>query len=88
MKGHKLLSDPIVYNLSNSNNPFKSIIVSQNFSTNNINSLNLIKGALSIGRKLPITTTDNIPNETLEEYKFIDLTLLSNSIKELKNLNL
>lgn len=28
-KGHKLLSDPIMYNLENSENPYKSIAVSK-----------------------------------------------------------
>ncbi len=88
LKGHKLLSDPIVYNVENSNNPFKTIIVSQNFTTDNSISLNLIKGALNIGKKLPNISFENIPEETLEEYKFIDLSLLNNSIRELQNLNL
>ena len=88
LKGHKLLSDPIIYNLENSNNPFKSIIVSKDFTAENGISLNLIKGALNIGRKLPEISMENISKENLEEYKFIDLNLLINSIKELKNLNL
>lgn len=88
LKGHKLLSDPIIYNIENSNNPFKTIIVSQDFTTENSISLNLIRGALNIGRKLPDISLENISEETLEEYKFIDLSLLTNSIKELKNLNL
>ncbi|WP_300330144.1 GrdX family protein [Fusobacterium sp.] len=88
LKGHKLLSDPIIYNIENSSNPFKTIIVSQDFTTENNISLNLIRGALNIGKKLPDISIENIPEETLEEYKFIDLSLLTNSIKELKNLNL
>lgn len=88
LKGHKLLSDPIIYNIENSSNPFKTIIVSQDFTTKNNISLNLIRGALNIGKKLPDISIENIPEETLEEYKFIDLSLLTNSIKELKNLNL
>lgn len=88
LKGHKLLSDPIIYNLENINNPFKSIIVSKDFTAENGISLNLIKGALNIGKKLPEISVENISEENLEEYKFIDLNLLINSIKELKNLNL
>lgn len=88
LKGHKLLSDPIIYNIENSNNPFKSIIVSKDFTAENGISLNLIKGALNIGKKLPEISMENISEESLEEYKFIDLNLLINSIKELKNLNL
>lgn len=88
LKGHKLLSDPIIYNLENSNNPFKSIIVSKDFTAENSVSLNLIKGALNICKKLPEIFIKDISEENLEEYKFIDLNLLINSIKELKNLNL
>ncbi|NME36091.1 MULTISPECIES: GrdX family protein [Fusobacterium] len=88
LKGHKLLSDPIISNIENSNNPFKSIIVSKNFTTENLISLNLIKGALNISKKLPNTSIEELSPETIEEYKFIDLSLLINGIKELKNLNL
>ncbi|MCI6153113.1 GrdX family protein [Fusobacterium perfoetens] len=88
LKGHKLLSDPIISNIENSNNPFKSIIVSKNFTTENIASLNLIKGALNISKKLPNISIKELSKESLEEYKFIDLNLLINGIKELKNLNL
>lgn len=88
LKGHKLLSDPIISNVENSKNPFKSIIVSKEFTVENSLSLDLIKGAISIGNKLPEIVINDISEETLEEYKFIDLNLLINSIKELKNLNL
>ena len=87
MKGHKLLSDPIMYNIENIENPFKSLIISQNFSTEYQSSLNLIKGAMNISKKLPEIDVSKISDTTLEEYKFVDLNLLINSIKELKNIN-
>ena len=88
IKGHKILSDPIVSHIENSSNPFKTILISKYPAENNMSSLDIIGGVLQIADKLPaplpLTTDENI----LEEFRFIDLNLIINSIKELKNLNL
>lgn len=83
IKGHKILSDPIVSHIENSSNPFKTILISKYPAENNISSLDIIGGVLQIAEKLPaplpLTTDENI----LEEFRFIDLNLIINSIKEL-----
>lgn len=84
IKGHKILSDPIVSHIENSSNPFKTILISKYPAENNMSSLDIIGGVLQIAEKLPaplplLTTDEN----TLEEFRFIDLNLIINSIKEL-----
>ncbi|MFR3298785.1 MAG: GrdX family protein [Fusobacterium sp.] len=83
IKGHKILSDPIVSHIENSSNPFKTILISKYPAENNMSSLDIIGGVLQIAEKLPaplpLTTDENI----LEEFRFIDLNLIINSIKEL-----
>lgn len=86
LKGHKLWSDPIIYNLENIENPFKSIIISKESHRDNVSSLKMIKGALNIAEKLPKPDPEVISKERLEEYRYIDLNLLINSIKELNNM--
>lgn len=83
IKGHKILSDPIVSHIENSSNPFKTILISKYPAENNMSSLDIIGGVLQIAEKLPaplpLTSDENI----LEEFRFIDLNLIINSIKEL-----
>ena len=83
IKGHKILSDPIVSHIENNSNPFKTILISKYPAENNMSSLDIIGGVLQIAEKLPaplpLTTDENI----LEEFRFIDLNLIINSIKEL-----
>ena len=84
IKGHKILSDPIVSHIENSSNPFKTILISKYPAENNMSSLDIIGGVLQIAEKLPaplplLTTDEN----NLEEFSFIDLNLIINSIKEL-----
>ena len=84
LKGHKLLSDPIIYNIENIENPFKSILISKDLDINGINSLNMIKGALKISEKLPQLDLEKYLKDRLEEYRYVDLNLLINSIKDVK----
>ena len=53
LKGHKILSDPILSNIENSNNPFKTILISKLPTENNMSSLDIIGGVLQIAEKLP-----------------------------------
>lgn len=83
--GHKLLSDPILYNLENSSNPFKSILISKNRYLDNNTSLELIEGAVHISQKLNSKdkTKELLSHDSLEEYRFVDLNLIIDSIKQL-----
>lgn len=83
IKGHKLLSDPILYNIENSDNPFKTITISKYPAENNMSSLDIIGGVLQIAEKLPKPLPMTADEKILEEFRFIDLNLIINSIKEL-----
>ena len=83
LKGHKILSDPILSNIENSNNPFKTILISKLPTENNMSSLDIIGGVLQIAEKLPTPLPFSSDENILEEFKFIDLNLIINSIKEL-----
>lgn len=89
IKGHKLLSDPILYNIENSENPFKTIIISKNPAENNMSSLDIISGVLQIAEKLPKPLpfvpddSKGVSEDILEAFRFVDLNLIINSIKEL-----
>lgn len=83
IKGHKLLSDPILYNIENSENPYKTIIISKYPAENNMSSLDIIMGVLQIAEKLPKPIPFTSKEDILEEFRFVDLNLIINSIKEL-----
>ncbi len=83
IKGHKLLSDPILYNIENSDNPFKTIIISKSPAENNMSSLDIIGGVLQIAEKLPKPLPLTSDEDILEAFRFVDLNLIINSIKEL-----
>ncbi|MEG0584630.1 MAG: GrdX family protein, partial [Cetobacterium sp.] len=78
-----LLSDPILYNLENSSNPFKSILISKNRYLDNNTSLELIEGAVHISQKLSPKDKELLSHDSLEEYRFVDLNLIIDSIKQL-----
>lgn len=82
-KGHKLLSDPIMYNLENSENPYKSIAVSKNTFLDDGSQKKLIDGVISIAKKIPNRKNfSEFSETTLEEFRFIDLNLLTDGIKD------
>lgn len=82
--GHKLLSDPILATLENSANPFKSMIVSKEFYDNNSQSQNLLEDSLLIFQKFNFTEPLRRASEKdLELFRFIDLNLLNEGVKNL-----
>lgn len=81
-KGHKLLSDPIMYNLENSENPYKSIAVSKDTFIDDGVQKKLIDGVISIAKKIPNRKNfSEFSENTLEEFRFIDLNLLTDGTK-------
>lgn len=80
-QGHKLLSDPIMYNLENTDNPYKSIALSTTVAKDEEQE-KLIDNVINIAKKIPnrkhFVDFDDI---TLEEFRFVDLNLLSDGIK-------
>lgn len=81
-KGHKLLSDPIMYNLENVENPFKSIALSKEVFDDD-EQKRLIDSVIGIAKKIPgrkdFSEFDDI---TLESFRFVDLNILRDGIKD------
>ncbi|WP_297598561.1 GrdX family protein [uncultured Cetobacterium sp.] len=83
LEGHRLLSDPILYNLENQDNPFKSILITNNQLEDNSHSIKIILGVLDLITKVNFTPKE-LSNETsLEEFRFIDLNLIRDSIDKI-----
>lgn len=82
-EGHELLSDPILYNLENPNNPFKSLILSKYMEEDNKLSKETMSKISSILKKVPsFGKKEEFSEEVLEEFRFIDLNMLNNGLKE------
>lgn len=62
-EGHKLLSDSILYNLTNTLNPFKSILISKEILKNNISSVKMMKEVLEIQKKVDFFQKKDIPRK-------------------------
>lgn len=90
-EGHVLLSDPILSNIDNFENPYKSVAISKaNFLgelfIQDDSQRKMIDSSIRIAKKLPFRKKIlDISNEKLEEYRFIDLTLLNEFIKKFDN---
>jgi hypothetical protein len=83
-KGHRLLSDPIFSSLERPENPYKSVAISKIIFEDNRDHQKLIDGAISIAKKIENRKKFyDFKENNLEEYRFIDLNLLSDIIKDL-----
>lgn len=81
-EGHKLLSDPIMYNLENLENPYKSIALSKE-TFEDEEQKRLIDSVIGIAKKIPSRKKfSELDEMTLESFRFIDLNILSDGIKE------
>ena len=83
LEGHRLLSDPILYNLENQNNPFKSILITEKQIDDNSHSIKIILGVLDIIKKVNFTPKSSLSNLNLEEFRFVDLNLIQDSISKI-----
>lgn len=87
-EGHILLSDPILSNIDNLDNPYKSVAISKANFLGEIfiqdgSQQRMIDNCISIAKKLPFRhKIENLKEETLEEFRFIDLNLLVEFIKK------
>lgn len=80
-QGHKLLSDPIMYNLENVENPFKSIALSKEVFDDD-EQKRLIDSVIGIAKKIPGRKDfSEFDNMTLEGFRFVDLNILRDGIK-------
>jgi hypothetical protein len=84
-EGHILLSDPIFSNIECCENPFKSIAISEVTDPENEESVKLMEGAMKVSKKLICSQNyKSLPDEILEEYRFIDLNLIRDGLNEIK----
>ncbi|MBC2851475.1 GrdX family protein [Cetobacterium sp. 8H] len=83
LEGHRLLSDPILYNLENLDNPFKSILITNNQLEDNSHSIKIILGVLDLITKVSFTPKESLDEISLEEFRFVDLNLIRDSIDKI-----
>lgn len=83
LEGYRLLSDPILYNIENKENPFKTILISRNTLSDNSHSINLINGVLDIANDIEFSLARDLNEVQLEEFRFIDLNLIRDSISKI-----
>ena len=82
-EGHELLSDPILYNLENPNNPFKSLLLSKYIYGDNMLSKETMKKISGILKKVPtFGKKEEFSEKILEEFRFIDLNMLNDGLKQ------
>ena len=81
-QGRKLLSDPIMYNLENVENPFKSIALSKE-TCDDEDQKRLIDSVIGIAKKIPSRKDfSEFDDMTLEGFRFVDLNILRDGIKD------
>lgn len=81
-KGHKLLTDPIMSNIADSSNPYKSIAISAGVCEGDKNSLKFIEGAHTVAEKMyGCDIEEKLSDEKLKEYRYVDLNLIREWVK-------
>jgi hypothetical protein len=90
-EGHLLLSDPILSNIDNFENPYKSVAISKANFLGEIfiqddSHKKMIENSIKIAKKLPFRNKiADLSEEQLEAYRFVDLNLLNTFIKKFEN---
>ena len=77
--GHSLLTHPLSGSVKPNENPFKSILLTGQTGGLDERSLRIIENALITADKFPVKYTF-IPPKTLEDFKTIDLSLISGAL--------
>ncbi len=81
-KGHTLLTDPIMSNIADSKNPYKSIAISSSAHIMDEKSMKFIEGAHSVAEKLEENgREEELSEEKLKEYRYVDLNLIREWVK-------
>lgn len=81
-KGHTLLTDPIMSNIADSKNPYKSIAISSSARLMDEKSMKFIEGAHSVAEKLEENGGgEKLSEEKLKEYRYVDLNLIREWVK-------
>lgn len=81
-KGHTLLTDPIMSNIADSKNPYKSIAISSSAHGIDGKSMKFIEGAHTVAEKLEENGGgEEVTEEKLKEYRYVDLNLIREWVK-------
>ena len=81
-KGHKLLTDPIMSNIADSKNPYKSIAISSTAHEPDKKSLKFIEGAHLVAERMEVyEMKTELSDEKLKEYRYVDLNLIREWVK-------
>jgi len=83
-KGHSLLTDPIMSNIADPKNPYKSIAISSSAHEDVEKSLRFIEGAHNLAEKMEGCDARRNPvlsEEKLKEYRYVDLNLITEWVK-------
>ena len=79
-KGLQLYSHPLSGNIRSNEMPYKSILISGAPGEMDHNSILLIEESINFCKNRP-PAPENMPQDILEDFQFIDYTLISTSIK-------
>lgn len=81
-KGHTLLTDPIMSNIADSKNPYKSIAISSTAYGADEKSMRFIEGAHVVAEKMEENERKwDLSEEKLKEYRYVDLNLIREWVK-------
>lgn len=84
-KGHKLLTHPLSGSVKPNETPYKSILVSDNPQTMDMDSLIIIEDSITTARKfLEMKRHIVWPEDILEDFRVIDFELIKNAIQSTK----
>jgi len=80
-QGHKLLSHPLSSSLKPNETPYKTIIISKNSSSLDVNSLKIIESSLMTAAKfMKNQKTPEWNKQALDDFQAVDLSLIQNAL--------
>ncbi len=83
--GHEILTHPLTGSIKPGETPFKSIIISQEFSSLNFTSLQLIEDSILTTKKFILKR--NWTEQIIEDFKLIDCDIITSGIESINQHN-
>lgn len=81
-QGHRLLTDPIMSNIADADNPYKSIAISSEVYEGVEKSVKFIEGAHIMAERMEeCDIKRELSEEKLKEYRYVDLNLIQEWVK-------
>jgi hypothetical protein len=79
-EGHELLTHPLASSLKPNETPYKSVIISDNKGSLNLDSVYIIENAIMSYDSFNLNKIKNITEKMREDFKLIDLTVLESAL--------